>query len=135
MKKKLFIIGTVILGFFLLLLIFSLRSAKKTVQPDKEAIAPEKLSQMQQDSQVVADVINKVHQKYPWYSKIPIETKDYRIVFDFDKNSFRIRLLGQSTETIKQAALKDLETIGVDLKKEFTYYFIEPEPGFENLLR
>jgi|WetSurMetagenome_2_1015567.scaffolds.fasta_scaffold72888_2 hypothetical protein len=68
----------------------------------------------------------QLHQQYPWYSEIPIETKDYRIVYDFTKESFRIRLLITSSETIKQAAIKDLQNIGVDTTK-FSYYFIEPQ--------
>lgn len=70
--------------------------------------------------------MENLFQQYPWYSKIPIETKDYRIIYDFDKNSFRIRLLTTSTDVIKQSAINSLKAIGVDLNK-FTYYFIEPE--------
>lgn len=69
--------------------------------------------------------LESLHQKYPWYSRLPIETEDFRIIYDFDKNSFRIRLLTQSSASIKQAAVDKLKEIGVDLKK-FSYYFIEP---------
>lgn len=44
--------------------------------------------------------------KNPWYSKIPIETKDYTIIFDFEKNSFRIRLKVSKTST--EAVVKTL---------------------------
>lgn len=56
-------------------------------------------------------------EKYPWYQRLPIERKEYRIVYDFETKSFRIRILvpvenkEQETSFIN-AALKDIEAIG-----------------------
>lgn len=66
--------------------------------------------------------------KYPWYTKLPLETKDYRIIYDFEKNQFRIRIFNaQITTTQKQAvlntALSSLSKIGVDTKK-YSYYTV-----------
>lgn len=131
MKKKIFIVSAIILVIFILALILSLRwPAKK----EELLFTQEKAAQQTQDDLTSAAAIKAVHDQFPWYSKMPVEAPDYRIVYDFDKESFRIRLLTKNTNTIKQAALADLEAIGVDLK-EFSYYFIEPESGFENLLR
>lgn len=93
----------------------------------------QKMQLQTQEDLKSGQVINKLHQQYPWYSKLPIETNEYRIIYDFDKNSFRIRLLTQSSETIKQAALNQLKTLGVDLD-QFTYYFLEPQSSFQNLI-
>jgi len=134
MKKKILIASLVILLIFILGLSFSLRQAKKTLPSPSPLIDREKAAQQTQDDKTSAEEINKIHEQYPWYSKIPIETKDYRIIFDFEKNSFRVRLLTQDTAAIRQAALNDLKVIGVDLNF-YSHYFLEPESGFENLLR
>lgn len=68
--------------------------------------------------------------KYPWYTKLPIETFEYRIVYDFEKESFRIRLKikpqGEEQEkNIVNKALKDLEKIGV--RKPINYYVLRSE--------
>jgi len=68
----------------------------------------------------------------PWYKSLPIETKTYRIIYDFEKKSFRIRLLitpsPTERQTIVQQALNDLEKIGVNLK-ETSYTVLEPTPS------
>ncbi len=86
---------------------------------------PQESAQLIQDDLKYGQALEKLNQTYPWYSQLPIETKDYRIIYDFDKNSFRIRLLTQVSETIKQAALDKLKSVGVDLN-QFSYYFLEP---------
>ena len=135
MKKKLFIVAIMILFFFVIILFISLKQGKKQPEPAAGGITQEQAIQQTKDDKISAEAINKIHEEYPWYEKIPIETADYRIVYNFDRGAFRIRLLKTNTPAIKQAAINHLESIGVDLKK-FSYYFIEPEqPGFENLLR
>lgn len=131
MKKKILIASIIILVIFFTALILSLRQPVKKEEP---LFTPEKAAQQTQDDLNTAKAIKTIHEQYPWYSKIPLETTDYRIIYDFEKDSFRIRLLTKSTTAIKDAALADLEAIGVDLN-EFNYYFIEPQSGFENLLR
>ena len=39
------------------------------------------------------EAIKRLIEDYPWYTSLPIETKDYRIVYDYEKEMFRIRLL------------------------------------------
>ncbi|MDZ4229156.1 MAG: hypothetical protein U1C50_02785 [Patescibacteria group bacterium] len=131
MKKKILITSVIILVIFILALILTLR---RPAEKETPLFTQEKAARQTQDDLTSAAAIKAVHDQFPWYAKMPIEAPDYRIVYDFDKKSFRIRLLTKSTETIKQAALDQLETIGVDLK-QYEYYFIEPETGFENLLR
>lgn len=68
--------------------------------------------------------------KYPWYTRLPIENFEYRIVYDFEKESFRIRLkIPTETEdqekTLINKALSDLKKIGV--KEPVSYYTIKHE--------
>lgn len=69
---------------------------------------------------------DKLIAKYPWYPSLPLETNDYRVIFDFEKNQFRIRILNL-TATNKQAiietALSDMEKIGIDNTK-FKHYIL-----------
>lgn len=74
-----------------------------------------------------AQTIENVVQQYPWYPKLPIETKDYRIIYDFDNNMFRIRFLSTTApieiKTLTQSALNDLKNIGV--KDPIKYYLLD----------
>jgi len=51
----------------------------------------------------------------PWYNHLPIETSEYRIVYDYELQSFRIRLLDPSGEesVLLEKALSALKDIGV----------------------
>jgi len=137
MKKKLIIIIGIIL--IILMISFFSRPKTKTTTPSPSPtpsaknqfnlnkLNPQESAQRNQDELddlKYGQALKNLHQKYPWYSQLPIETKDYRIVYDFDKNSFRIHLLSQASEIIKQAAVDKLKEIGVDLNK-FSYYFLE----------
>ncbi len=63
---------------------------------------------------------DKFLKDFPWYRKIPIERKDYTIVYDFELLSFRIimnrKIDDELDKTgIKNAAINDLLKIGVKL--------------------
>lgn len=69
------------------------------------------------------------YKTYPWYGSIPIRTDDYVIVYNFEKEAFRISLtlgenpLGAQIEAAKTRALDSLEAIGVDLNV-YDYYVL-----------
>ena len=68
-------------------------------------------------------------QKNPWYIRIPIENTSYRIIYDFEKQSFRIRLkippINKEQEKILiERALNNLKKIGV--KEPIDYYVLQP---------
>jgi hypothetical protein len=65
---------------------------------------------------------------YPWYVHLPIEKNQYHIVYDFERKSFRIRILApvldpEQEEAILENAMNDLKTIG--LVEPINYYVIE----------
>jgi len=71
---------------------------------------------------------DKLITKYPWYPSLPLETSDYRVIFDFEKNQFRIRILnpnlaGTTKQDIVEAALMNMEKIGIDNTK-FKHYIV-----------
>jgi len=133
MKKKLIIT----IGIILIILMISFFSRSKT-KPTTPSPSPtpsaknqfnlnelnsQESTQLIQDALKYGQALEKLNQTYPWYSKLPIETNEYRIIYDFDKKSFRIRLLQPTSPEIKQKALDALKNIGVDLTI-FTYYFL-----------
>lgn len=67
---------------------------------------------------------------YPWYSKMPIVTTDYVIVYDFEKNAFRIRIIAPlnisptALKQIQNNAIQSLRNIGVDLST-IKYFFAQ----------
>ncbi|NIT03682.1 hypothetical protein GTO10_01995 [Candidatus Saccharibacteria bacterium] len=100
----------------------------KTTDKAKEQIE-EEARQQAADDFLVAEAEKDFYKTYPWYASIPIETNEYVIVYNFEKEAFRIRLtlgenaLGAEVEAAKNRALGDLEAIGVDLN-EYSYYFL-----------
>lgn len=72
--------------------------------------------------------LKKFYDQYPWYRKLPIETSDYRIVYDFQKNQFRIRILKPNANSSDQTnivndALSALKKIGVP--EPISYYILK----------
>lgn len=70
----------------------------------------------------------EIIQKYPWYPSLPLETKDYRVIYDFEKNQFRIRIFNSKLspsqkQNILDSALVNMRRIGVDTSK-YSYYVI-----------
>ncbi|MCX6817051.1 MAG: hypothetical protein NTZ93_04240 [Candidatus Beckwithbacteria bacterium] len=133
MKKKLIILISLILIIFMIS-VLSRPKTKPTTSPsfspspknqfNFNGFNPQDSTQQTPDDLKYSQALTELHQQYPWYSQLPIETSEYRIIYDFDKQSFRIRLLTQPSETIKQVAIDKLKAIGVDLNK-FSYYFLE----------
>lgn len=80
------------------------------------------------DDEKYSQAITEIHEEYPWYSEMPIEKEKYTIVFDFQKKSFRIRLLLSSPlesliKSLTIEAINDLREIGV--KEPVNYYVID----------
>ena len=71
--------------------------------------------------------------KFPWYPSLPIEKIEYRVVYDFEKESFRIRLKipVQNEEqkiNIISRALEDLKKIGVPQPIKSYALDYQPQP-------
>jgi hypothetical protein len=90
----------------------------------------QQLNQQTEDDINYSETLKQLYQQSPWLKKLPIETNNYRLVYDFETSSFRIRILTipsspEELETIKQTALNHLQSIGVDTTIQ-PYYFLEP---------
>lgn len=87
-----------------------------TIAYTPQQIQQEGSQQSQLDRQFSEDYTKTVNAN-PWIASLPIERPTYRIVYDFQTNSFRIRILVPVTDNIQKqsiidAALKDIKNIG-----------------------
>ncbi|MFC1700261.1 hypothetical protein ACFLZ4_01280 [Patescibacteria group bacterium] len=74
--------------------------------------------------------VKTLHKDYPWYSKLPVDTEEYVIVFDLERKEFRIRLKVPETSsqdikdtTLNKAVSKLREITGQDFNN-YTYYVL-----------
>jgi|LDZU01.1.fsa_nt_gi hypothetical protein len=79
-----------------------------------------------------AEAMKSLFEKYPWYSKLPIDTNEYTIVWDFEVEKFRIRLKipESSSQELKDSliakAVEDIKTLTGEKFAEYTYYVLYP---------
>ena len=72
----------------------------------------------------------EIDRKYPWYRKLPIEKEGYRILWEINTETFRIRLKisedspKEEKETLTKQALKDIESITGKSYKDYSYYVV-----------
>ncbi|MGB9706482.1 MAG: Ig-like domain-containing protein [Microgenomates group bacterium] len=99
---------------------------------DSESTPEELTSEEQAKLQAIGDIsfneaITLLYQKKPWLKKLPIVNNKYVIVYDFEDQAIRVRLITDATSKlsqeeqvsqIKNAAFKELENIGVNLSEE-----------------
>lgn len=74
--------------------------------------------------------LEEIYSKYPWVKKMPIETNEYRIIWELDRNRFRIRLKisSNSPQNVKDMvlskALNNLREVVQDDLSNHEYYVL-----------
>lgn len=75
----------------------------------------------------------EIYSKYPWYSKLPIEKEGYRIIWDLEEESFRIRLKisenspQEEKNILINQAVEDIENITGEPIDKSPYYVLYEE--------
>ncbi len=75
----------------------------------------------------------EIYSKYPWYSKLPIEKEGYRIIWDLEEESFRIRLKisenspQEEKNILINQAIEDIENITGEPIDKSPYYVLYEE--------
>ena len=69
-----------------------------------------------------AQTAQKLYAQYPFLRKLPIDTNKYTIVYDYQKQSLRVRLKKVSRKSVEKEINQTLTGIGVDLEKTAIYY-------------
>ena len=135
-KKIIILIGSISVISIIIIVVTVLQhpSTKPSASPTPSPTSQPSGTPFPQGTQVLPNdlkygqAMNAITQQYPWYPKLPIVTKDYQIVYDFDKQMFRIRIKSVSpttteVKTITQSALNDLKNIGV--QEPIKYYVLD----------
>lgn len=85
-------------------------------------------SQSQNDL-AFGEATKKVVEQYPWYTSLPIKTKDYVVYYDFDKQKFAITFLKAPQDSGQQNSLI-LDAVGriksIGAKEPVEYYINLP---------
>jgi len=99
-----------------------------TNKNSKEELEAQTLEQSQYDYDFNED-LKAVFEEIPWLEKLPIKSSSHTIVYDFNKNSIRIRLLIPNTsseddkKSAKQNALESLSNASIDTET-IPYHFL-----------
>jgi hypothetical protein len=94
-----------------------------------QTMTPQQVQQQTQDDIKFSDGVQSFLKDYPWYTKLPIDNSSYRIVYDLDKSSFRIRLKISSTSPKSQQdlliarAIQDAKSKGIDIGTNYYILF------------
>lgn len=82
-----------------------------------------------QDFKITDKAFRDLIETYPWYTSLPIENAQYRIVYDFEEKSFRIRIKVSVSEeeekVLVEKALENLKQVGVT--EPISYYVLKSE--------
>ena len=137
MKKKIIIlIGSISVISVIIIVVTVLQhpAVKPSASPTPGTTSQPSGTPFPQGTQVLPNdlkygqALTTITQQYPWYPKLPVDTKDYTIIYDFDKQMFRIRIKSVSpatsdVKTLTQSALNDLVNIGV--QEPIKYYVLD----------
>lgn len=97
-----------------------------TVSP---TMTSEEAKQLSQNDIKFSEGMQNFLKEYPWYTKLPIENSSYRVVYDLDKKSFRVRLKISSTspksqqDSLVAQAIQDAKNKGIDIGTNYYILF------------
>jgi hypothetical protein len=133
MKKKLLILFGVSLASIIFIIVIIYKSNKKQLPKPSPTpqMSPSPSAEVLQNNLPNETSFNNsllnLNEQYPWYSKLPIDTDLYHVVYDFSENKFRIRLKKPTTtnqlEKIIQSAVSSLREI--EVPEPIKYYVLD----------
>lgn len=134
-RQKLLLIGLGCLVFILIIAIYVVQKAIKpnankesatppasritpSLQEITPSLLPQDLQRINAGDEQFLKVQNQVHQQYPWYDSFPLQTDQYFVYFDRDKNIFKGIIYNASSEaSIKSEVDQKLKSLNVDISK------------------
>lgn len=101
--------------------IFSFKTNKYSTQELQE-----QGQQQAKDDVFFEQKMQEFRKQFPWYSGLPIVKDAYTVVYDFEKQAFRLRITkpnpsASEINQLKTDALRQLQNIGVDTKTQLMY--------------
>lgn len=102
----------------------------ETLETKPEAVTIEESSAPGEGDVRFSQALEAINNKYPWYKYMPINTNEYLIVWELDKEQFRIRLKisSKSPQNTKDMliskALSNLKEVLNDDLNKYKYYIL-----------
>jgi hypothetical protein len=107
---------------------FSIPTITPTPSPGPSPLTPEMIDQINQQAEADYQVGLSTQQNLndmPFIAQLPISTADYFIVYDFKKNSIRVRLIDPATKNqVQNEVQTQLKKIGVP--PNIPVYYLSP---------
>lgn len=85
--------------------------------------------QATEDDLIYGEALKKLVNDYPFYTSLPIKTKDYVIYYDFDEEKFAITFLNEiSSEELKNSLTNEavLKIKNIGGSEPIRYYTVQP---------
>ena len=131
--KSLAFLGLISLSLFSVLYLLSTRSTPPPSLPSHlpgspstppSPLSPADAAKAEQTANDLyfAKTVQKLYAQYPFLRNLPIDTNKYTIVYDYQKQSLRVRLKKVSRKSVEKEINQTLTGIGVDLEKTAIYY-------------
>ncbi|KKU94644.1 hypothetical protein A3H89_03915 [Candidatus Amesbacteria bacterium RIFCSPLOWO2_02_FULL_48_11] len=131
--KSLAFLGLISLSLFSVLYLLSTRSTPPPSLPSHlpgspstppSTLSPADAAKAEQTANDLyfAKTVQKLYAQYPFLRNLPIDTNKYTIVYDYQKQSLRVRLKKVSRKSVEKEINQTLTGIGVDLEKTAIYY-------------
>lgn len=114
-KRALFIILIIASILSVVFLYYSSRAGRTPQSVIPDTVKDQTIYEQPKDDLIFSNMIEKVYKEQPFLQKLPIETPNYIIVYDYNKKLIRVRLLSTEKTLIKKEIEKKLKEIGVDL--------------------
>jgi len=88
------------------------------------------LKTLTSDAKSLSELMRRFNESYPWYSKLPIENDDYIILWDLEKEQFRIALkINESSsqeqkDGLMEDALIEIQKLAGWKPNQYEYYVV-----------
>ncbi|MEK7163682.1 MAG: hypothetical protein AAB768_00895 [Patescibacteria group bacterium] len=114
-KRALFIILIIASVLSVVFLYYSSRAGRTPQSVIPDIVKDQTTYEQPKDDLIFSNTIEKAYKEQPFLQKLPIETPNYIIVYDYNKKLIRVRLLSKEKILIKEEIKNKLKEIGVDL--------------------
>lgn len=114
-KRALFIILIIASILSVVFLYYSSRAGRTPQSVIPDVVKDQTVYEQPKDDLIFSNTIEKAYKEQPFLQKLPIETPNYIIVYDYNKKLIRVRLLSTEKTLIKKEIENKLKEIGVDL--------------------
>lgn len=136
----LLLLGLLVIIVVLLIVLFYIKKSPNesitSPAPSPQANLEDHLNKQTQADINVANMQEEILEQYPWYPKLPLQEKNYFVLFDLQKKVIRAKIYPQKSSAIsiddqvksyQQEITERLKQLEVGTNKYSIEWFITPE--------